>query len=273
MHANACYRHPERESYISCQRCERRVCPDCQTPAAVGVVCPECLAAQRKAAPRVMQAARREQPLVTYWLIGITVATFGLQLLPGLGLTSQFAYAGIYSSPLQFEPWRMVTTMFVHSTSFIMHILLNMYTLWIFGQVLERLLGGWRFVTLYLLAGIGGSVGVLWLQAPLVPVVGASGAIFGLLGAFLVIQRSLGGQTRQLMVLLLINLVIGFIPGFSISWQAHLGGLLTGAAIGAVFAATRRPEARGRQLAGLVAIAATLLVLSLRYFVFSPVLF
>ena len=208
---------------------------------------------------------------VTYALIAITLVIFLVQLLPGFALTERLLYAGIYSLPFNFEPWRMVTSMFVHSTSFLMHVALNMYTLWIFGQLLERLLGSGRFLTLYILAGWGGSVAVLWLQDPRVAVVGASGAIFGLLGAFIVIQRSLGGPTTQLYVLLGINLVIGFIPGFNIAWQAHLGGLVTGALIGAVFTATRSPSQRGLQIFGLMGVGIALLVLSLRYFLFPVI--
>ena len=132
----------------------------------------------------------------------------------------------------------------------ILHLLLNMYTLWIFGQLLEGLLGRWRFLALYLLGGLGGSVGVLWLADPERAVVGASGAIFGLMGAFLVIQRRLGGQTTQLFVLLGINLVIGFIPGFNVAWQAHLGGLVVGALVGLHLVETRK---RSQQRAAGVA--------------------
>lgn len=219
---------------------------------------------------RMRSAAGRGAPVVTYSLIGITFAVFLLQLVPGLAITDRLLYAGVYSLPGNLEPWRMITSIFVHSTGLIFHVLLNMYTLWIFGQLLEGLLGRWRFLALYLIAGLGGSVGVLWLGDPRVAVVGASGAIFGLMGAFLVIQRRLGGQTTQLFVLLGINLVIGFVPGFNIAWQAHLGGLAVGALIGFIFIETRKRSQQKLQIWLLVAVALVLVLLSFRYF-FLPI--
>jgi membrane associated rhomboid family serine protease len=143
-----------------------------------------------------------------------------------------------------------------------------MYTLWIFGQALEPLLGRLRFLALYLISAIGGSVGYLLLNPVLVPgqglvgVVGASGAIFGLFGAMLLVQRHRGGDTRQLWVLIAINAVIGFlIP--QIAWQAHLGGLVTGALCAAVLAYTPRGPRQGLiQAAGLVAVLALLIAAS-----------
>lgn len=273
--ANTCYRHPDRQSFVLCQRCGRTICHECQTPAPVGVICPECMREQRASAPRtkpvaltrLRAAARGGAPIVTYSIIGVTFAVFLLQLIPGLGVTSELLYAGAYSAPGSFEPWRMLTTMFAHSTGLIFHVLLNMYTLWIFGQLLEGLLGRSRFLALYLIAGFAGSVGVLWLSNPLVPVVGASGAIFGLMGAFLVIQRRLGGQTTQLFVLLGINLVIGFLPGVNIAWQAHLGGLIGGAIIGWIYVETRKRSQQRLQVWLLAALVVVLVLLSLRYFI------
>ena len=271
-----CYRHPDRQSFVLCQRCGRTICGECQTPGAVGVICPECMREQRASAPRtkpavltrVRAAAGRGAPVVTYSLIGITLAVFVLQLLPGLAITDRLLYAGVYSIPGNLEPWRMVTSVFVHSTGLIFHVLLNMYTLWIFGQLLEGILGRWRFLALYLISGLGGSIGVLWLSDPRIGVVGASGAIFGLMGAFLVIQRRLGGQTTQLFVLLGINLVIGFVPGFNIAWQAHLGGLVVGALVGFIFVETRQRSRQALQVWLLAGVVVVLLILSLRYFVF-----
>ncbi len=269
--APVCYRHPDREAYVSCQRCGRHICPDCQTPAAVGVICPECFAAERGSAPRRRSnlAARANGAIATYTFIGITLAVYLLQLVPALGVTDALLYAGVYSMPGHFEPWRMLTSVFVHSTGLIFHVLLNMYTLWIFGRLLEPFIGTWRFVTLYLLAGLGGSVGVLWLGSPTTAVVGASGAIFGLIGAFIVIHRSLGGSAPQLYVLLGLNLVIGFLPGMAIAWEAHLGGLLVGALIGWLFSTTRRIDQQRTQQLALIGIAVLLLVLSLRYLLFA----
>jgi len=249
--ANYCYRHPGRQSFILCQRCGRTICPECQTQAAVGVVCPECMKDQRKNAPRTKPAVLTRltgsgAPTVTYALIAVTAVVFVLQLVPGLGVTQSLAYQPALTL---IEPWRMLTSVFIHSTGgFPFHILLNMYMLFIFGQVLEGMLGRGRFLTLYLVSGFAGSVGVLVLASPYTVVLGASGAIFGLLGALLVIQRGLGGNSRQLLVLLGINLVIGFIPGLNIAWQAHLGGLVGGALMGLIFMKTRGPRHRVMQV-------------------------
>lgn len=274
--ANFCYRHPDRPSYILCQRCGRTICPECQTQAPVGVICPECMREQRASAPRtkpavitrVRSAADRGAPVVTYALIGITAFVYVLQWIPGLGVTNALFFSPIFMTEVLPEPWRALTSVFLHSTSLIFHIVLNMYTLWIFGQLLEGLLGRVRFLALYLIAGFAGSVGVLWLGDPRMGVVGASGAIFGLMGAFLVIQRRLGGQTTQLFVLLGINLVIGFVPGFNIAWQAHLGGLVAGALVGLIYIETRKRSQLALQVGLLVGLVAVLAVLSLRYFVF-----
>ncbi|BAS06640.1 putative rhomboid protease YdcA [Arthrobacter sp. Hiyo4] len=170
---------------------------------------------------------------------------------PGEWIYQNLAFANVFATPEfgEFEPWRMLTAAFLHSQGFILHIVLNMYMLWIFGQALEPLLGRVRFLALYLISAIGGSVGYLLLTpgyvpgVPLAGVVGASGAIFGLFGAMLLVQRHRGGDTRQLWVLIAINGVIGFVVP-QIAWQAHLGGLVTGALCAAVIAYT--PRAHGR---------------------------
>jgi len=266
--ATYCYRHPDRQSYVLCQRCGRTICPECQTPAAVGVICPECMAQQRAEAPRtkpawVTRATGRGSPVVTYAIIALCVFVFVLQQLPGIGLavTQAIQYAGVYSTPVAFEPWRMLTTVFAHAS--ILHIALNMYTLWIFGMMLEPMLGRARFAALFLISGFAGSVGVLLIANPLQPVVGASGAIFGMLGAFFIIQRRLGGNATQLLVLVAINLVIGFIPGFGIAWQAHVGGLVGGALVGLIYVETRSPSRRRWQLPLLILLSVLLIALSL----------
>jgi membrane associated rhomboid family serine protease len=272
--SNSCYRHPDRQSFVLCQRCGRTICGECQTPAPVGVICPECMREQRASAPRTKPAiitrARaatgRGAPVVTYSLIGITIVVYLLQLIPGLGVTDWLYFTPLAMSEIAFQPWRLITSVFVHSTGLIFHVLLNMYTLWIFGQLLENVLGRGRFLALYLISGLAGSVGVVWLADHNTSVVGASGAIFGLMGAFLVIQRRLGGSATQLLVLVGINLVIGFIPGLNIAWQAHLGGLVGGALVGLIFVETRKREQRGLQIGLLVGLTLLLLALSLRYF-------
>jgi membrane associated rhomboid family serine protease len=268
--ANFCYRHPDRQSYILCQRCGRTVCPDCQTQAPVGVICPECMREQRASAPRtkpavltrVRSAADRGAPVVTYSLIGITAFVYLLQWIPGLGVTNALFFSPVFMTELMFEPWRALTSVFLHSTSLLFHVLLNMYTLWIFGRLLEPMLGRIRFLALYLIAGLAGSAGVVVFAAPNTQVLGASGAIFGLMGAFVVIQRRLGGNLTLLYVLLAINLAIGFIPGAHISWQAHLGGLIGGALVGLVYLETRKPSARGLQIGLLIGLAVAFIAIA-----------
>jgi membrane associated rhomboid family serine protease len=244
--APVCPRHPDRVAYVRCQRCGRPACPECQRPAAVGVQCVDCVREAKRAAPRVRtvfggsvdSAAVNGRPVVTLTIIGICVASWLLQLVT----------AGEWTRMLWFwpaggaaEPWRFLTASFLHSTS-PLHILFNMYALWITGQFLEPLLGRLRFGALCLLSAVGGSVGVLLLagdpftsNAWGTPVVGASGMVFGLFGAMLPVMRRLGRSMGQVIVLLVINGAIGFVvPG--ISWQAHLGGLVTGALVAAAYA-------------------------------------
>jgi membrane associated rhomboid family serine protease len=270
-----CPRHPDRPSYVRCQRCGRPACPDCQRAAAVGFQCVDCVNETRRTTPEVRTvyggAAASGKPLVTYGIIAVCIVMYALQwIVPGQAVYEQLAYNNVFATPQYgaFEPWRMLTAAFLHSPDSVLHIVLNMYTLWIFGQALEPLLGRIRFLALYLISAIGGSVAYLLLNPVLVPgqglvgVVGASGAIFGLFGAMLLVQRHRGGDTRQLWVLIAINGVIGFlIP--QIAWQAHLGGLVTGALCAAVLAYTPRGPRQGLiQAAGLVAVLALLIAAS-----------
>lgn len=252
-----CYRHPRTESYVLCQRCGNTICPQCQIQAPVGFQCPDCagVATSRGLGGVFRRSGSRSvsldtRPTATFVLLGIIVAVYVGQFLSGGFLTQLF----LYWPPLTaLEPWRMLTTMFVHSSSSVFHILFNGYSLFILGTLVERLIGPGRFVTLFLFSGFGGSVLVL-LLSPTSAVVGASGAIFGLFGALFVIQRSFGGANVQLLIVLGLNLVMGFIvPG--ISWQAHIGGLITGAVVANVMVKTRGEEPRReRQGLGLIAL-------------------
>jgi membrane associated rhomboid family serine protease len=209
--------------------------------------------------------------MATFLIIGLCALIYVLQwVVPDDGIYQNLAFATVYASPDfgVFEPWRMLTSAFLHSQGFILHIALNMYMLWMFGQALEPLLGRIRFLAVYLLSAFGGSVGYLLLTPGYVPgqqvtgVVGASGAIFGLFGAMLVVQRHRGGDTRQLWVLIAVNGVIGFLVP-QIAWQAHLGGLVTGAVCAAAIAYVPRGPRRGLlQAAGLVLVLALLIGLS-----------
>ena len=287
---NFCYRHPDRQSFVLCQRCLRTVCPECQTPGAVGVICPECLRDQQKSAsPAQIKAERRwsrpravstrdSRPIVTYSIIGITGFVYLLQLIPGFGsaLTSALLFWAPYLYPGvtgTFEPWRLFTVLLVHDSSGIWHVGLNMLALWMLGRSLEPLLGRWRFLTLYLLSGLGGSVAVALLDFG-TPVVGASGAIYGLFGALLIIGRHIGAPITGIVAVLGINLVITFMPllfggAVRVSWQAHVGGLLVGLLVAFIFTRTRGSRQRALQIWLLVAVGAALVALLL----IPPVLF
>jgi Uncharacterized membrane protein (homolog of Drosophila rhomboid) len=266
--ANFCYRHPDRQSFVLCQRCGRTICPECQSQAAVGVHCPECVNEARQSAPKrqpailtaVRRGTRTDSPVVTYGIIALCAFVFLLQYITGGPSSGTVTQDFIYFPPLtQSEPWRMITTLFLHGS--ILHIGLNMYSLLIFGAILERALGRWRYLSLYLLSGLGGSVGVL-LIAPGIAVLGASGAIFGLLGAFFVIQRRLGGNSVQLMIVIGLNLVAGFvIPG--IAWQAHVGGLLVGGLVAFVLVKTRQPRQQNRQILLLTGVLVGLVLITI----------
>ena len=197
-------------------------------------------------------------PVATYGVIAVTVLVYIFQVLPGSGVTRALLFFGPLTPT---EPWRMITALFVHSQGSLLHILFNMFSLFIFGPLLEGMVGRVRFLGLYLISGLGGSAAVL-LLAPTTPVVGASGAIFGLFGAFFVIQRKLGGNSTQLLVIIGINLVIGFLPGTNIAWQAHVGGLVVGSAVALVYLRTRRRDQRSTQIALVAGIVAALIAIT-----------
>ncbi len=203
-----------------------------------------------------MARLKSDQPRVTLSLIMINLVIWLLQVIPGSTLTSTLFYAPLLTV---IEPWRMITAGFVHSPDNFWHILLNAYSIYIFGRVIEPMLGPVRFLVLYLVSIFGGSAMVLWLGEPVVPVVGASGAFFGLMGAYLIMLRAIGDNSGLLVGLIAVNLAFGFlVPG--ISWQGHLGGLLAGMAVTAVYARTRYKSGLSQKIQvlgviGLIALA------------------
>lgn len=197
---------------------------------------------------------------VTSALLVINVLVWLAQISPiGLEITYEFFFAPLLAMS---EPWRMLSSGFVHDWTGPLHILFNSYAIWIFGRQLEPMLGPLRFLVLYLTSIIGGSVAVLWLSDPVVPVVGASGALFGLMAAFFVIIRETGGNASQLFGLIAINFALGFFVS-GISWEGHLGGMVTGLLIAFVYAKTRRPKQLGMQILGIAVIWAALVGLTL----------
>jgi membrane associated rhomboid family serine protease len=256
-----CPRHPDRVSYVRCQRCGRPACPECSVQASVGVQCVDCVREAQRTAPvhRTALGAplRTGRPVVTYTIIALCLISYVLQLSVD-GWTGRLAFSPFTG---ELEPWRFVTAAFLHSTQ-IFHMALNMYALWIVGPYLENLLGRARFISLYLLSAVGGHVAVVLLADPLsaswfTGTVGASGAVFGLFGAIFVVMRRMGQEARGMLVIIGLNLVVGFVVP-NISWQGHLGGLVTGAVLGAAYAFAPRER---RTLVSIVATVAVAVLL------------
>jgi membrane associated rhomboid family serine protease len=203
-------------------------------------------------------AEGRAKPLVTWSLIAINVFVWVLQVLPGSTLTNDLVYSPL---ALYSEPWRAITAGFAHDPSNIMHLALNMYSLYVFGQVLEPLLGRGRFTALYMISLVAGSAGVTVLSDLTTVTLGASGAIFGLMGAYFVIMRKLGAQAGQMLGLIAINLAFGFFVS-GVSWQAHVGGLVGGLLVAVVLMATRRLNQKTQQMLGLVGVCVLMIAIT-----------
>lgn len=244
-----CYRHPDRATALRCTRCGRYICGDCMRGAAVGQHCVDC--AQQGAAPRrsrPMVRAASTTPVISYGLIALNVLAFIGQMSSGQ-LDSEL----VLWSPAVADGqlYRLLTSAFLHYGA--MHLLLNMWALYVVGPALEGLLGRSRFSALYLLSALGGSVTV-YLLAPLnTATAGASGAIFGLFGATLIIGRRLQMDVGWVAAIIVINLVFTFtIP--QISWQGHVGGLVTGLLVAAAYVYPAAPRRNQIQLAVSVAL-------------------
>ncbi|WP_306369738.1 rhomboid family intramembrane serine protease [Nocardiopsis sp. CC223A] len=237
-----CYRHPDRVTGLSCTRCERPICPDCMTAASVGQHCPECVAEGNRRVPKartVFGGGVVSAPYVTWTILGLMGVGYVAQMLTagsplntaGSPLVDRL---GMWGGGVAFrgEWYRLVTAAFLHAG--LWHILFNGWAMYALGPQLEQWLGHGRFLALWVLGALGGSVLTL-LAAPDTLSIGASGAIFALFGAVLVIGRRLGLDVRMVALLIGINLVITFVFP-SISWTAHMGGLAVGLLLGAVFA-------------------------------------
>ena len=224
------------------------------TSASVGFHCPECIAdAQASVRPVKSRLGAKvpTKPYVTYSLIAASLVGFGLQYLGGFdSIVYEYGMLPIAIADGN-EYYRLITSMFLHGS--LLHIGFNMLVLWSLGPSIENLLGHLRYTTLYLLAGLGGSVASFWFSGVVTPSIGASGAIYGLFGAWVVIGRRLNLDLTQVVGLIVINLVIGFIVP-NVDWRAHLGGLVTGALVAAVFAYAPRSGRNAVQLIGVLAI-------------------
>ena len=293
--AYACYRHPDRGTYIRCQRCGRPICGDCMISAAVGFQCPDCVA-QGARDTRQNQlpygGARSPNPAVTSMtLIGLNVLVWLAITLTGghtsrlvdvLALTpggfclsaadpnSWYPEAGAAACAAMpdgwWHPglasgafWQPLTSAFAHID--FLHLALNMLAVWFLGPTLENALGRTRFLAVYLLSAITASAAVLWLSPETSTTLGASGAVFGLIGALLVLAYKVRGDVRTVLLWLGINVVYTFFGPGSISWQGHLGGLVGGLVTAVVIAYAPRDGRARTQLLGLAGLGLAGLVL------------
>jgi membrane associated rhomboid family serine protease len=271
-----CYRHPNREALIRCTRCDRPICPECMRPASVGFHCPDDVAIGRRTTRPVRTSVgarlRDAPPYVTGTLVAANLVAYlvtGLQSSSGL-LGNQYASPpnSLFNRwqlwPVAVgrdgEYWRLITSAFLHINP--LHIAANMLALVVIGPSLESLLGRNRFIAVYVLAALGGSAAVYAFGSPAVPVVGASGAIFGLFGASLVMVRKLGLDPQWLIGVIVLNFVFTF-SVHGISRLGHLGGFITGAVCAVAIAGLPRMRQRlspQAQAAGLCGVLGVLLV-------------
>ena len=267
--AQYCYRHPDRETGLSCSDCGRPICTDCATFAAVGIRCPD-HSGRPQGVAKVATGARRAAyegvgALATKALIALNVGIFLVNLAQGAALTGNAGEVYLDGSLIGLAAlpdgtqigvgagdwWRPVTSMFLHGN--LLHLAMNVLMLWWIGAPVEEALGRGRFLALYFVSGLAGSAGALLLTEPNRPTVGASGAIFGILGAALVFERQrnyvLGGSALTIIAL---NVVLSFRPGISVG--GHLGGLAGGVLIGLILSRFGRGHAAYSRL-GVVGVA------------------
>lgn len=212
--------------------------------APVGFQCPECVAAGQVATqPRktVLGGRFQREGLVTYTLIGVCVGAF--VLVGFMGALGGLQRWGMYPAAIALgNEWvRLFTSMFLHAGW--LHLAFNMYVLFLLGPPLERILGHWRFLLLFVMCGLGGAVASYAFSPLRTLSVGASGAIFGLMAAMIVVGRHLGYDVGQVVTLFVLNIALGFVIS-GIDWRAHLGGAAVGAVMG--WALSRHAPGSGR---------------------------
>jgi membrane associated rhomboid family serine protease len=237
-----CYRHPDRPAGVRCQRCDRPICPSCMNSAAVGFQCPSCFNEGVKSVPRTRTSlggvARGNPQVVTLTMLALNVLVFIAVRTGSSQVVNDLVLVPVL---VESEPWRLLTSAFTHVQIF--HIFSNLFMLYQLGPMLERMLGRLRFTVLYLLSALGGGVAVWLLGAPGSATLGASGAVLGLVGALLVISRAHSMDVTWIVVYVAITAVISFtLP--NISWEGHLGGFVTGAALGWLFLADTKRRRR-----------------------------
>ena len=268
-----CYRHPGRETYVSCVRCGRHACPDCMRSASVGQQCVDCVGEGARSTRQVRTAfggRPASGAVVTWTLVAINVALFLVawarpSILNNLEMLSYASNGGTLHGVAAGEWYRLITSAFVvpgaglSGLGFV-DILFNMWALIFVGPALEGLLGRMRFLAVYLLSAVGGGVMYYFLAPPNYPAVGAYGAIFGLFGAWFVVSRRLQLDTRGIVMLIAINLALSFFFHNVIAWQDHIGGLLTGALLTAAYAYAPGRHRVALQMLATIAVVAVLAV-------------
>ncbi|MFI6235136.1 rhomboid family intramembrane serine protease [Micromonospora sp. NPDC050784] len=285
-----CYRHPGRETYVRCSRCDRPICPDCMRDASVGHQCPECVNEGRRSVRPARTAfgggTAGRHGYVTKALIAVNVLFLLLSIASARGgdaAVGGSGFGGLMGGSTPLTEWgavlgraylsdytlggiaegqwyRLVTAMFLHYG--VLHLLLNMWALWVLGRSLEANLGRVRFAALYLIAGLGGNVAAYLFSSPRAATVGASTAVFGLFAALIIIERRLGRDISRIIPILVINLVFTLaVPGISI--PGHLGGLVVGGLMALVLAYAPRSRRTLVQAAGGAIILLILLALVL----------
>lgn len=282
-----CYRHPAKETYVRCTRCDRPICPDCMNEASVGFQCPECVAegrrTQRPARTAFGGSEAGRAGTVTRTLIGINVLVMVVSIVAGgAGAVAGGGWGGLLgqSTPLTdwgsvigyatygpYDPelhgvaagewYRLVTAMFLHYG--VLHLLMNMYALWILGRELEAALGRLRFAALYVIAGLGGNVAAYLFSAPNAATAGASTAVFGLMAATFVVLKRLNKSVAPILPIIVINVVFTFAVA-NISVAGHLGGLAAGAIVAAILAYAPRRHRNLIQAAGCGMVVVLLLI-------------
>jgi membrane associated rhomboid family serine protease len=284
-----CYRHPDREAYIKCQRCGRVICPDCMRDSAVGFQCPECVKEGTRATRSGRTAYGGLRPsnagITSMVIIGINIAVWVAILATGGRESRLLDYLALRPNGLCFVPgqggfevpsaqcdalggtfypgvadgayWQLLTSAFTHLE--VWHIGFNMLALWVLGPQLELAIGRRRFIALYLLSALAGSTLVYWASAEYGLTLGASGAVFGLMGALLVIAYKVKGEVQQILIWIGINAVLTFTIA-NISWQGHLGGFMGGAAIAGILVYSPRQRRSQYQVVGMVVLAVLLAV-------------
>ncbi len=273
--APACYRHPDRETYLSCVRCGRPACPDCLRSAPVGQQCVECVKEGNRdvRTPTTVFGGRvvLSGAVVTWVIVGLNVLFYLAEavyprIVDYLAMVSR-AYDPTINQVVGVahgQAYRLITSAFLHEPGLgglgPAHIIFNMWALIVVGPSLERLLGPLRFLAVYLLSALGGSV-LFYFLAPAGEVaLGASGAIFGLFGAYFVVSRRLRLDTRGIVILIGLNLVISFVFSSAIAWQDHVGGLVAGVLLTAAYAYAPRQQRALVQAGATVAVLAVLVI-------------